>query len=279
LGAWQTLRAAREQELALDEQAVDRVTQQLSRVLLQRQRADVADQLPAVILGQRVVAMGEAQREAHDRAKVQADRLLAGWQRSGWMADADQWRLSQCLVAMQHAAHRADPLRADSPLAQAVVQALSGQLDDWAEDAAAAADGDGAETAADSGPAAGAVWLLCGSAADAAQLAEALGPRTGLHLVPPGPLPAGTPLKVLQVGVPWRLPVLLSGGREDAARPTGQQRTMVVADGSIDIGLLDTLAGRSDTPSGPAEPKGRGFLVGERLTAWLRALAQALHST
>jgi hypothetical protein len=220
-----------------------------------------------VIYSARLVPMADAQRQAHDAARQQAERLVAGWQRSGYLADAQQWRLSERLQAMQQAAHRAEPGPADSPLADAVVQAIAAQLDDWTE--------------GEPQP----QWLLCASAADAAQLAERLGPRPGLAVLAPGDRPSGRARRVLQVGVPWRLLQQPLVGAEpdrsadDQAVPaTGQHWVLVAAEHSLDIGLLDTLAARVNTPSGPAEPGGQGFLSGASLTAWLTAVAAALRA-
>jgi len=252
--AWRSLRAARDEGRPLDEVAVEAVSDALSRVLLQRQRADLADQLPPVVQATRWIALGEAQRNAHEAALARAERLIAGWQRSGFLADADQWRLSECLVAMQQAAHRADPARADSPLSEAVLQALSGQLDDWA------ASGDQS------------AWLRCDTLGDATQLAEWLGSRPGVRVLGPGERPAGQAGRVLQVGAPWRL------AHEPLAGDglPGQHWVAVAAEDSLDQGLIDTLAVRGEAPHGPAEPGGRGFLTGERLADWLHAVAAAL---
>ena len=256
--AWRQLRAARDEGQPLDEDAVEAVSDALSRVLLQRQRADLADQLPPVVQATRWIPLGEAQRAAHEAALARAERLVAGWQRSGYLADADQWRLSECMVAMQQAAHRADPQRADSPLSEAVLQALAGQLDDWAE------SGDQP------------VWLRCDRAEDAAQLTERLGEhlsaRPGVRVLGPGERPTGEAGRVLQIGAPWRLPhePLAGDGLP------GQHWVAVAAEDSLDQGLIDTLALRGDAPRGPAEPGGSGFLTGERLADWLHAIAAAL---
>jgi hypothetical protein len=250
------------------------VADQLSRVLLQRDRADVAVQLPPVIYSARLLPLALAQQQAHGAALRDARTLVQAWQRSGFISDDAQWRLSALLRTLQQAAHRANPADADSPLAEAVLQAAEGQLADWAEDQVDTA-ADGAD-AADDAARTGTTVLLCDSLADRDQLAQRLGPRPGLHLVAPdAPLPVA-PKRVLQVGVPWRTRQKAISGQ---GQPTpGQHWVLLAARASIDIGLLDTLAGRVDVPRGPAEPGSRGFLSGERLTQWLSAVAAALAS-
>lgn len=262
LAALRRVRAARDAQQPLADDALEDVAAQLSRVLLQREHGEVAAQLPPVITSARLLPLAPAQQAAHANALREARTLVQAWQRSGFVSDADQWRLSALLRQLQQAAHRADPGAADSPLAEAVLQAAASQLADWAE--------------AEPLP----TVLLCDSLADQAQWAQRLGAQPGLHLVAPGePLPC-TPARVLQVGVPWRTRRQPLTAR-DAAEPAepGQHWVLLAAQGSIDIGLLDTLAGRHELPHGPAEPAGRGFLQGVKLGQWLRAVAAALAAT
>ena len=270
LAALHRIQAAREQGQLLSDEALDEVSQQLSRLLLQRQRSELQDQLPPVVYSPRLVAMGAAQQAAHGQALAQARRLLAGWQRSGFMADADQWRLSEALGQLLASAHRADPDDPASPLADGLLQAAEA----WAEEAEDDPVDEGAGDGADAAPALRLV--LCDSAADARQLRQRLTPRPGLQVLGPDDAVPGTAQALLQVGVPWRPRRHALGPRGQALQ--GQVCTLLVAQGSLDEGLLATLGGRSDTPRGPAEPGGRGFLSGARLDDWLRAVAAAVQA-
>jgi hypothetical protein len=262
LAALRELQAASRGERQLGEDDVERLSNALSRLMLQRQRDDVADQLPPVVHSERLLPLAPGQRAAHDGPAAVARRLLAGWQASGWCSDSDQWRLAQALRAMQNACHRADPTDPASPLAEATVQALAATLDDLA--------GTGAPRAA----------VLCASAADRDQLAQRLADHTGAAgvplLVPGEHLPGGIDV-VLQAGVPWRARRQPGGPRGEA--PAGQQWLYLVAQDGIDTGLFDTLAARLDLPRSPADGNGggaRGWLQGEALQQWLTALQLAL---
>ncbi len=156
LAALHELQAASAQGLALTEPDIERLTASLSRTMLQRDRADLADQLPPLVHSERLLVLAPGQREVHDQQLDVVQRLLAGWQQSGYFSDADQWRLAQALRALQQACHRADPAHADSALAEPTVQALQAQLADWAV----------------TGPLQ--IAVLCASAADRAQLARRL---------------------------------------------------------------------------------------------------------
>jgi hypothetical protein len=259
LAALRELQAAGQGGLSLDERDVERLTAALSRGMLQRLRADVADQLPPVVHTERLLALAPGQRQAHDEQAAVLRRGLSAWRASGWCSDSDQWRLAQALRAMQQACHRADPADPASALAEATVQALAGQLADWA--------GTGAPRVA----------VLCPTAADQAQLALRLGDWLGgdspVQLLAPGePLPAGVDV-VLQVGVPWRPRRQPGGPRGDA--PAGQQWVYLVAQDSIECGLFDTLAVRLDAPRSPADGGARGYLQGDALAQWLQQLQAA----
>ncbi|MEK8051929.1 SNF2-related protein [Ideonella sp. DXS22W] len=269
LAALREVQAAREGRATLGEADVERVSDALSRSVLQRQRAEVAEQLPALVYSERLVPLAPAQREAHDRALATLRRGLAGWQASGYLSDTDQWRLATTLRAALAACHRADPAVETSPLADAVVQAVADQLQAWAP---------GAEAAAPL-----AVAVLCETEADAAQLDAALQARglarDGIALLAPGQAPSVAPEAVLQVGVPWRTrraALLPAGARTEAV--AGQQWLLLVAQDSLETALFDTLAARLDAPRSAAEPGSRGFLQGERLLAWLQAVQLALQA-
>ena len=259
LAALHELQAAASRSAALSEPDVERLTTSLSRLMLQRLRADLAGQLPALVHSERLLTLAPGQREAHDHALAEARRLLAGWQRSAYLACADQWRLAQALRTMQQACHRSDPTDPGSALAEATLQALAGQLADWAD----LADGAAMQVA-----------VLCATPADRTQLAGRLPASPGLALLLPGePLPAGLDA-VLQVGVPWRSRRSPAGLRGQAV--AGQQWVYLVALDSLDAGLFDTLAERLDLPRGLGDSTRRDFLQGERLTTWLQAVQSAV---
>ena len=260
LAALLELQAAADVGRNLTASDIERLTDDLSRLMLQRQRTDLLDQLPPLVFTERLFLMAPGQRELHDAHLAQARRLVAGWQRSGYFSDADQWRLGVLLRDMQWACHRADPTQANSPLAQSCVQALATQLTEWAT----------------TGPMK--VALLCATQADRDQLGQRLadwaGPVLDLHfLLPTDALPGGLDA-VLQVGVPWRTRRSPAGPRGEA--PAGQQQVYAVALGGIDSGLFDTLIQRQDPPRGLADGGGRAYLQGERLQDWLQLVAAAL---
>ncbi len=252
LAALREVQAARERGATLADADIARLDAQLSRLLLQRQRAELEAQLPRRIYSERLVALGATQREAHDRAFGVARRLIAGWRGCGWISDADQWQLACALHAMRIACHRADPIDLRSALAEPSVDALRAQLDEWALGGTRR------------------VALRCESDADRVQLAARIGKRAGLVLVgPDGPVPDEAEA-VLQVGVPWCAES--ADGADDGA-PPGRQWMLLVAQDSIDSGLFDTLALRRALPEGPGEA---GFLEGEALQSWLKAVDAAL---
>ena len=263
LAALIELQNASTQGLALTEGDVARLSNSLSRLMLQRQRADLQDQLPPLVHSALVLALAPAQREAHDAALAQAQRLLSAWQASGYLSDDSQWRLATALRAMQQACHRAEPGQPDSALAEATVGAIASQLAAWAS----------------TGPLQAAV--VCASDADLAQLAGRLTLPEGVQLLgPQDAAPAGLDA-VLQLGVPWRTrrsPWGAAAGPRAAGSPASQQLLYLVAQDSLDIGLFDTLASRHDLPRSPAEPGGLGFLQGARLRDWLTAVAAALQA-
>lgn len=259
LAALHELQAAARHGKPLSEPDIERLTASLSRLMLQRLRADLGGQLPAVVHSERLLMLAPDQREVHDNALAEARRLLSGWQRSAYLADADQWRLAQSLLTMQQACHRSDPTDPGSALSEATLQALAGQLADWAG-------------LGDAGPLQ--VAVLCDTPADRAQLAARLPASPGLALLLPGePLPAGLDA-VLQAGVPWRSRRSPAGPRGQTA--AGQQWVYLVALDGLDAGLFDTLAERMDLPLGLNDGKSRAFLQGDRLSTWLQAVQAAV---
>ena len=266
LAALRELQSAAAEGRPLDDASVERLSASLSRLMLQRSRDDVAEQLPALVHSERLLALAPGQRELHDQQAALVRRLLAGWAASAYLSDADQWRLALAWRQMVAACHRADPSDAHSALAEASLQAVQGQLADWADTGARRA------------------VVICPTEADRSLLAARLGlspadaadpdgPAATLLLLAGEPLPAGVDA-VLQIGVPWR-PRRSPGGSRDTA-PPGQQWVYLVAQGSIETGLFDTLAQRQDVPRGLADGDARDYLQGQRLSDWLRAMQAAL---
>lgn len=256
LAALRELQAASRSGRALTDADIERLTNSLSRLMLQRLRADVADQLPALVHTERLVTLAPGQRTVHDQALATLQRGLASWLHSGYCSDADQWRLASALRLARQACHRADPLDEASALAESTVLALQAQLADWAG----------------TGPLQ--VAVLCDSQADRTQLAQRLVPSEQLHLVgPDDSLPAGLDA-VLVVGVPWRTRRNPAGPRNSVA--PGQQWIYLLAQDSLEAGLFNTLASRTDAPRSPADNGGRGYLQGERLVEWLQLLQVAV---
>ena len=257
-GALQALvriQAAREQGLTLSNDELERLDNQLSRLMLQRLRSEVLEQLPPLVHSERLVPLAPPQRDAHDRLCGRVARLLSSWQRCGYLSDADQWQLGAALRELPEACHRSQPGDGGSALAEASIAALQAQLDDWAAT--------GTERVA----------LVCAQPADQALLAERLRFGPGLQWLANGDTPATGTDVVLQVGVPWR------PRRPGRDVPAGQQWVYLAAQDSLELGLFDTLASRQDAPLGPSDGGGRGFLHGQRLADWLQAWTRAHEAT
>ena len=269
LAALRELQSAAAEGRPLDDASVERLSASLSRLMLQRSRDDVGAQLPALVHSERLLALAPGQRELHDQQAALVRRLLAGWDASAYLSDADQWRLALAWRRMVAACHRADPADAHSALAEATVQAVQGQLADWA-DTGAQCPVLVCPTEADRSLLAARLGLAPPVAADPADPQQASAARL---LLADEPLPDGCDA-VLQIGVPWR-PRRSPGGGRDAA-PAGQQWVYLVAQGSIETGLFDTLAQRQDVPRGLADGTARDYLQGQHLSDWLRAMQAAL---
>uniref|UniRef100_UPI000B4BEB79 SNF2-related protein n=1 Tax=Ideonella sp. A 288 TaxID=1962181 RepID=UPI000B4BEB79 len=253
LAALRRIRAVRDGALTLDEAELDALDIGLSRVMLQRLRSEVEDQLPPRVHSERLVPLESPQRQAHDRLLGRIAQLLDGWQRSGWLSDADQWRLGTALRELPTACHRSDPADPGSPLADATVGAMQAQLDDWAASGASK------------------VTIVCAHAGDQAQLSQRLssGPALQWVMADAQGAPAPDTELVLQVGVPWR-------PRRGNGSHRGQQWLYMVGQDSLEGGLFETLALRADAPRGPADGGGRAYLQGERLAEWLHLLRAAV---
>jgi hypothetical protein len=259
LAALLELQSASETGRHLSDADVERLSDSLSRLMLQRTRDDVADQLPALVHSERLVGWAPGQRAVHDQHLATLRRLLAGWQASGYLSDDHQWRLAQAVRDVQRACHRADPHDGDSALAEATVQAIEAQRAAWAAI--------GGLSAA----------VLCASDADRDQLRQRLGEHDDLRIIGPAePLPAGL-AAIVQVGVPWRPRRNPAGPRGQV--PAGQQWVYLVAHDSLECGLFDTLAWRAEVPRGLLDAGGaRAYLTGAALADWLAALQAAVAS-
>ncbi len=250
LHALHRVQAAREQGQALDDVELQRLDDALSRVMLQRLRSEVQAQLPPQVHTPRLVTLGPAPRQAHERLLRELRLAVERWQASGYLADTLQWKLAALPARLADACHRVQPGDAHSPLAAPAVAALQAQLDDWA-----------ARTPV-------VIAIACANPADRAQLAAQLSvPESACWVVGDEPLPAQAEV-VLGVGTPWRMP--------EAREPTfpGRQWVHVVAEHSLELALCDTLASRRDLPLWDAT---LGFRHGRALHRWMMAWGQVLH--
>ena len=250
LAALRQLQVARESGQAMDDARLEQVSEQLSRLLLQRGREDLVQSLPAQVLSRRLLPLAPAQREAHDQQLATLSAGLAGWQHSGYLSQQQQSRLGQTLRAVHSACWRIEPGNPASALAEPTVQALQAVLDELLTTGAPQ------------------VALPCATLADQHQLGQALHYEPGLQLLAPGdPVPA-TVQAVLHIGVPWQAPAAADGA-------LAQQWLLLSAQGCLDEGLFAGLDQRSDLAAGLAEADGAP-LQGPALQAWLTALAQAV---
>ncbi len=250
LAALRQLQVARESGQAMDDARLEQVSEQLSRLLLQRGREDLVQSLPAQVLSRRLLPLAPAQREAHDQQLATLSAGLAGWQHSGYLSQQQQSRLGQTLRAVHSACWRIEPGNPASALAGPTVLALQAVLDELLTTGAPQ------------------VALPCATLADQHQLGQALHYEPGLQLLAPGdPVPA-TVQAVLHIGVPWQAPAAADGA-------LAQQWLLLSAQGCLDEGLFAGLDQRAGLAAGLAEADGAP-LQGPALQAWLTALAQAV---
>jgi hypothetical protein len=238
------LRARREGE-TLDEA--------LQALMLRRRRAEVQPQLPARVVSERVLPLAALQRAVHDRAAASARAVLAGWRRTRYLPDAQQWELGSAMQAMREACHRAEPGRSDSALAEHTISALIVLTSELLGHA-------GLRIAA-----------IAPRPADAALMAERLaqaGQGGGrCAVVPAGEaLPADAEV-VIAIGMPWQPPA-----PDDRPR----QWVHLLAEQSIDTALYDTRELREGIACTPAEGGHDGFLHGAALQRYLLAAEAAL---
>jgi hypothetical protein len=250
LHALYRIQAAHDKGQALDDVQLQHLDDALSRVMLQRLRSEVQAQLPQQVHTSRLVTLGPAAREAHNRLLRELQLAIERWLASGFLGDAVQWQLAALPARLSDACHRVQPGDAHSPLAAPTVAALQAQLDDWA-----------ARTPVE-------IAIACANAADRAQLAAQLAvPESACWVVGDEPLPQQAEV-VLGVGAPWRLPEV------SAPAVPGRQWVHVVAEHSLELALCDTLASRHDLPLWDAA---QGFRHGSALHSWMMAWQQALH--
>lgn len=225
----------------------------LQALMLRRRRAEVQQQLPARVVSERVLALGPLQRAVHDRAAAAARAVLAAWRRTRHLTDAQQWELGSAMQVMRDACHRAEPGRADSPLAEHTLSALIVLTSELLGHA-------GLRIAA-----------IAPRPADAALIAERLA-QAGQGGERCAVVPAGAPLPddaevVIAIGMPWQTPLADS-------RP--RHWIHLLAEQSIDTALYDTRELRMDVASTPAEGGHHGFLHGAALQRYLLAAEAAL---
>lgn len=225
----------------------------LQALMLRRRRADVAPQLPARVVSERVLPLGSLQRAVHDRAAAAARAVLAGWRRTRQLPDAQQWELGCAMQAMREACHRAEPGQADSPLAEHTLSALIVLTSELLGHA-------GLRIAA-----------VAPRPADVALIAERLA-QAGQGGDRCTVVPAGAPLPgdaevVVAIGMPWTTP---------AADGRPRQWIHLLAEHSIDTALYDTRELRDGIASTPAEGGHDGFLHGSALQRYLLAAEAAL---
>jgi len=87
--------------------ALDQLDTTLRHLMLRRRRADVAEQLPESVDVPWPVELTAEQRARHDEAARPALPILARWQRSAYVSDADQRKLVAALREMQAVCHGA----------------------------------------------------------------------------------------------------------------------------------------------------------------------------
>jgi hypothetical protein len=224
----------------------------MASLALQRSRDEVRTQLPALVLNARIVPMAPAQRQAHAQRAARATELLARWRRTGLLPDLDQVQLDHDVREMQALCHR-DTV--DGPLNAGTLAALQALVNELLPVGVAPP----AEVA-----------VCCPEEADLDAVTDALGQRPGLTVVASVHDVPDEAAVLVRMGAPWR-PMR-------SAPDLALWRCMhLVAQRGLDSGLYDTLDGRRDTPRGMAE-EARGFLSGERLTAYLLAVEAALQA-
>jgi hypothetical protein len=227
----------------------------LQALMLRRRRADVAPQLPARVVSERVLPLGSLQRAVHDRAATAARAVLAGWRRTRHLPDAQQWELGSAMQAMREACHRAEPGQADSPLAEHTLSALVVLTSELL------------------GHAGLRIAVLAPRPADATLIEERLaqagqgGDRCAV-VSPGAALPRDAEV-VIAIGMPWATP---------AADVRPRQWIHLLAEHSIDTALYDTRELRDGIAVTPAEGGHDGFLHGAALQRYLLAAEAALRA-
>jgi superfamily II DNA or RNA helicase len=80
---------------------LQRIGETLQPILLRRRKADVLKQLPSRVDSTVFVAMTNEQQALHDENGETVDRIVSRWRKTGYLSDADQRRLTCCLMNMR----------------------------------------------------------------------------------------------------------------------------------------------------------------------------------
>ena len=73
----------------------------LSPILLRRRKSEVLKELPPRVDNTVFVAMTNEQQAHHDENGEIVDRIVSRWRKTGYLSDADQRRLTCCLMNMR----------------------------------------------------------------------------------------------------------------------------------------------------------------------------------
>jgi superfamily II DNA or RNA helicase len=73
----------------------------LEPILLRRRKSEVLKQLPSRVDNTVFVAMTDEQQAHHDENGETVDRIVSRWRKTGYLSDADQRRLTCCLMNMR----------------------------------------------------------------------------------------------------------------------------------------------------------------------------------
>jgi superfamily II DNA or RNA helicase len=80
---------------------LDQIGRTLAPILLRRRKSDVLKQLPSRVDNTVFVAMTSEQQAYHDENGEIVDRIVSRWRKTGYLSDADQRRLTCCLMNMR----------------------------------------------------------------------------------------------------------------------------------------------------------------------------------
>jgi superfamily II DNA or RNA helicase len=80
---------------------LQQIGQSLKPILLRRRKSEVLKQLPPRVDNTVFVAMTNEQQAYHDENGETVDRIVSRWRKTGYLSDADQRRLTCCLMNMR----------------------------------------------------------------------------------------------------------------------------------------------------------------------------------